>query len=131
MMNHVSIQGRLVQDPEVKTTQSGIKFCNFKVAWSEKYKEVESKCFLPCKAWRNTAELLGKYWQKGKEILLEGRLLTEEWEKDGQKQSRTVLEVQNIHFTAKGESKGNNQAAPAQQSGGFVQVDDSEEPLPF
>ena len=129
MMNHVSIQGRLVQDPEVKTTQSGIKFCSFKIAWSEKYKEVESKCFLPCKAWRNTAELLGKYWQKGKEILLEGRLLTEEWEKDGQKQSRTVLEVQNIHFTAKGESKGNNQAAPAQQSGGFVQVDD--EALPF
>lgn len=128
MINHVTIQGRLTKDPEVKTTQSGIKFCNFTVAWSEKYKEVESKCFLSCKAWRQTAELLGKYWQKGKEILLEGRLLTEEWEKDGQKQSRTVLDVQNIHFTAKAE-KGNQQAAPAQQSGGFVQVDD--EILPF
>ncbi len=129
MINHVTIQGRLTKDPEVKTTQSGIKFCNFTVAWSEKYKEVESKCFLNCKAWRGTAELLGKYWSKGKEILLEGRLLTEEWEKDGQKQTRQTLDVQNIHFTGKGESKG-GQAAPKQDNGGFVQVDDSE-PLPF
>ncbi len=125
MINHVTIQGRLTKDPEVKTTQSGIKFCNFTVAWSEKYKEVESKCFLNCKAWRGTAELLGKYWSKGKEILLEGRLLTEEWEKDGQKQTRQTLDVQNIHFTGKG-----GQAAPKQDNGGFVQVDDSE-PLPF
>ncbi len=129
MINHVTIQGRLTKDPEVKTTQSGIKFCNFTVAWSEKYKEVESKCFLNCKAWRGTAELLGKYWSKGKEILLEGRLLTEEWEKDGQKQTRQTLDVQNIHFTGKGENKG-GQAAPKQDNGGFVQVDDSE-PLPF
>ena len=42
MLNKVTFQGRFTADPELKQTQSGVSFCNFDVAWSEKYKEVES-----------------------------------------------------------------------------------------
>ena len=60
MLNKVTFQGRFTADPIMKQTPSGVSYCNFDVAWSEKYKEVESTCFLKCRAWRTTAEFLPK-----------------------------------------------------------------------
>ena len=101
MINEMILQGRLTADPEIKETQSGVKYCNFTVAWSEKYKETERKCFLRCKAWRNTAEFLGKYFKKGSELILEGTLITEKWEENNVKKSRTVCQVDKINFCGK------------------------------
>lgn len=101
MLNRVELQGRLTADIELQYTQSGVAYCNFTVAWSEKYKEIETKCFLRCKAWRQTAEFLSNYFQKGQEIIVEGKLNTEEWEQDGSKRSRTVLSVDKLHFCGK------------------------------
>lgn len=108
MLNKLCYQGRLTADPELSTTQSGIAYCNFTIAWSEKYKDTESKCFLRCKAWRNTAEFLEKYFKKGQQIAIEGSLKTEEWEKDGQKRSATVCNVNKIHFCGSKDSNDNN-----------------------
>lgn len=69
MVNHLILQGRLTADPELRTTQSGTSVCSFRVAWSEKYKDTETKLFLGCTAWRGTGELVSKYFSKGKEIL--------------------------------------------------------------
>ena len=44
MVNKIILQGRLVRDVELKYTQSQVANCEFTVAWSEKYKEVETKC---------------------------------------------------------------------------------------
>ena len=49
MINSVVIQGRLARDPEIKTTQSGIAVANFTVCWSDKYKETETRLFLPAR----------------------------------------------------------------------------------
>lgn len=98
MLNKLNYQGRFTADPEIKQTQSGVSFLEFTIAWSEKYKEIETKCFLRCKAWRQTAEFISKYFSKGSEILIEGRLVTEQWEKDGQSQSRTICDVEKVHF---------------------------------
>lgn len=98
MLNKLLYQGRMVADPEVKQTQSGISFLEFTVAWSEKYKETETSCFMRCKAWRNTAEFVGKWFRKGQEILIEGHMVTETWDKDGQKQSRTICNVEKVNF---------------------------------
>ncbi len=108
MLNHITIHGRLTADPELNQTQSGVSFMEFTVAWSEKYKEVETKCFLRCKTWRQTAEFVSKYFKKGSEILIEGRLVTEQWEKDGQTQSRTICDVEKVHFCG---SKSDNQGS--------------------
>lgn len=121
MLNRLTYQGRLTKDIELKTTQGGIAFANFTLAWSEKYKETETKCFLNCKAWRQTAEFLQKYLgQKGSEMIAEGRLVTEEWtDNNGAKQSRTVLDVDKVHFCGKkADGSGKIDAGP-------------EEPLPF
>ena len=98
MLNKLLYQGRLVSDPEVKQTQSGISYLEITIAWSEKYKESETTCFMRCKAWRNTAEFIGKWFRKGQEILIEGHMITETWDKDGQKQSRTICNIEKANF---------------------------------
>ena len=105
--------------------------CEFTVAWSDKYKDREDKCFLRCKAWRGMAEFVSKYFKKGQECVVEGKLLTEQWEKDGQKQSRTICNVDKVHFAG---SKGNAESAPAEAAGSeeFMKIDPStKEELPF
>lgn len=142
MLNKVEFQGRFVRDPEVKETQSGVKYCQFTVAWSEKYKENETKCFLRCTAWRATAEMIGKHFQKGKECIVEGRLQTDEYtDKDGNKKSSTVCAVDRIHFCgSKSESSsGTSQTTSTGQTAdtsdnldGFMNIPDGiDEELPF
>ena len=113
MVNKFILQGRLTADPEIKQTPSGVSCANFTVAWSEKYKEVETKCFQRCKAWRSTADFIGKYFAKGQEIIVVGKMATEQWEKDGQKYSAQVLTVDEAsHCGPKNANQG--EAAPAQ-----------------
>lgn len=112
MVNKFILQGRLTADPEIKQTPSGVSCANFTVAWSEKYKEVETKCFQRCKAWRSTADFIGKYFAKGQEIIVVGKMATESWEKDGQKYSAQVLTVDEASFCgSKKDSAGDG--APA------------------
>lgn len=126
MMNHLSLQCRMVADPELKDTNSGTKVVNFRVAWSERYKEKETKLFLECKAFSALAEHICKYFVKGQEIAVEGKLNTEEWTgQDGQKRSKVVLMVSSVHFCGKKQDG----ATPAQDAGGFTAVETDE--LPF
>lgn len=104
----------------------------FTVAWSEKYKEKETKCFMRCKAWQKTAEFISIYFDKGQEILIEGKLVTEQWESEGKPQSRTICQVDSVNFCG---NKTQN-AAPQEQAQqqeileNFVEVAPEEE-LPF
>ena len=58
MVNETVLQGRLTADPELKHTQSAVAYTEFTVAWSEKYKDTETKLFLRCKAWRYNADCI-------------------------------------------------------------------------
>lgn len=138
MLNNVTLQGRLTRDLEIRKVKAGdieVSAASFTLAWSDKHGEREDKCFLRCKVWRQTADFMAKYMHtKGQEILAEGRLFTEEWtDKEGNKRSDQVLNVDKVHFCGKRQDQPQQteQApAPAQQSGGFVQVDDDSD-LPF
>lgn len=99
MVNKAIIHGRLVADPETRTISSGTSVCNFRVAWSRKYKEQEVKLFLPCTAWGSTAEMVQNHFSKGKEIVLEGELRTNAWQdQNGNSRSNTELSVDRVHF---------------------------------
>ena len=132
MLNKVILQGRLTAKPELKSTANGVMMSEFTVAWSEKYKEKETKCFMRCKAWKKTAEFISIYFDKGQEILIEGKLVTEQWESEGKPQSRTICQVDCVNFCG---NKTQN-AAPQEQAQqqeileNFVEVDPEEE-LPF
>lgn len=129
MVNHLVFQGRMVAEPELKATNSGVNVVNFRAAWSEKYKDKENKCFLECKAFGTQAEFIAKYFRKGQEIALEGKLNTEEWEtQDGQKRSKIVLMVNNCHFCGSKSDNGGTQAAEVQPNLTPVEVEGE---LPF
>jgi len=138
MINSTVLQGRIVRDPELRSTQSGISVCSFTVAWSEKRGENETKCYLPCTAWRNTGEFINKYFTKGQEIIVRGKLQTREWvDKEGGKRSTIELTVDEASFCGpkQGGGDGSNSysagysAAPAAPS--FAEMPEDESELPF
>jgi len=130
MINKTILQGRFTRDPEIEN-KGGFDMCEFTIAWSEKYKDKETKCFLRCKAWREQANHVAKYFSKGQECVVEGKIATEEWEKDGQKQSRTVLNLEKIHFCgSKAQNGSNNNSGDGND--GFMNIPaDADEELPF
>lgn len=135
-VNHTVLQGRMVADPELKDTNNGTKVVNFRVAWSEKYKEREAKCFLECKAFSGTAEFVRNYFRKGQELTVEGKLTTEEWTtQDGQKRSKIVLVADRVHFCGKkqdgAETDGSEPAQAAQVAASAAVPVDNLEELPF
>ena len=83
MLNVVAIQGRLTHDPELKTTPSGVSVCSFRIACERSYspKGEERKAdFFTITAWRQTAEFVSKYFQKGSMIAIEGSLQTRQYQ---------------------------------------------------
>jgi single-strand DNA-binding protein len=130
MLNQFVLQGRLTRDPELRTTQSGTSVCSFTVAWSEKYKETETQLFMDCSAWRGTGEMVSKYFTKGKEILVEGKLRTDKWkDKDGNDRTSIKMTVERVHFC--GPKGGSSSAAvPTDGHSDFAEVEDDGK-LPF
>lgn len=133
MVNKMILQGRMCGDAEMRRTQSGTPVCSFRVAWNETVKERETKLFLSCVAWQGTAELVSKYFPKGKEIVVEGRLATREYEdRDGNKRSVTEMTVERVHFC--GSKQDGSQSGGQSYGTGkaqFVEVDDEPDDLPF
>lgn len=128
MINHFSLQGHLVDNPACGQTNSGTDYANFRIAWSEKIRDKEAKLFIDCKAFSGTATFVGKYFSKGQEVAVEGKLNTEEWtSQDGQKRSKIALIVSAVHFCGKKET-GTGTSEPMANA---TPVDVSDGELPF
>ena len=132
MLNHITIQGRLTRDPEIRRTNSGKAVCSFTIACDKPGKDTGAS-FIECVAWEKTADFIGNYFLKGSMVVLEGRLESRQYEtKDAQK--RTVLEVvvSQAHFCEKKkeESDGFSKGEPTYQQSNFTTLDNNE-PLPF
>ena len=131
MINKVILQGRLTKDPELKKSQSGISKLLFTIAWSEKYNEVESRCFLLCEAWSKAAEFIAKYFRKGQEILIEGRMVSEEWE---EKKNTTFCKIDRVHFCGPKAKPHEEQREDPREpyTGNFMDIPEgADEELPF
>ena len=134
MVNKIILQGRMVADAELNTVGDNISTTEFTVAWSEKYKDTERKLFLRCKAWRGTADFISKYFKKGQQIIIEGSMQTEEWEKDGEKKSRTICTIEKADFCGnKSDNAGNTNNNSKVDADGFMNIPDeiADEELPF
>lgn len=138
-VNKTIIQGRLVRDPELRRTNSGTAVASFTVAWSEKYKETERKLFLPCVAWKNSAEFLTNYFSKGSEIIVEGSLTSRQWQdKNGNNRETVELVADSLHFCGpKKDSQPTAYNAPStggpgtQAAADFEVLQDDDSELPF
>lgn len=112
-MNNVILIGRLVADPELKTTQSGIEVTSFRIAVDRPYsKDGEKKAdFIDIVAWRKTAAFICQYFTKGKPIVISGSLQTRSYEtKDGSKRSVTEVLADNVEFVPSTKNNGNTGA---------------------
>jgi single-strand DNA-binding protein len=126
-MNQVILMGRLTRDPDLKTVKDST-VCNFSIAVDRKFKSASGERqadFINCIAWRQTGEFIGKYFNKGSMILLTGSMQTSTWEKDGVKQYKTEVVVDQAEFT--GEKKEHKNDT---RNDGFVKHE-QETLLPF
>ncbi len=107
-MNVVALVGRLVADPEVRHTQTGVAVTQIRVAVQRPYKNNNERVsdFIDVVAWRQTAEFICKYFKKGQMIGVNGSIQTRNYT-DNNGNKRYVVEVlaDNVHFT---ESRANN-----------------------
>ena len=132
MVNRTILQGRLVNSPEMRRTNNGTAVCSFRVAWSETVKDRETKLFLNWVAWKGTAEMICKYFRKGKELAVEGRLSTREYDdRDGNRRSVTEMTVDRVHFCGKNDdAQGTFPRTDGQSQ--FVEMDEDDSlDLPF
>lgn len=136
-MNKVYLIGNLTKDPELRATQSGVSVCNFSIAVNRRFKDADGKQqtdFFNIVAWRQTADICGKFLMKGKKVAVSGSIQTRTYEaQDGSKRTAFDIVADEVEFLSPaGEAYGTGStAAPPvnSPSAGFTQVDDEE--LPF
>ena len=158
MLNVVAIMGRLVADPELRTTPQGTNVCSFRIACDRNFArqgEQRQADFIDIVAWRSQAEFVSKYFQKGSLIAIDGSIQTRQYQ-DKNGNNRTAFEIvaNNINFAGPKSSNagdGNGyhaapsyqnaaparpaavEAAPSYSAGNaddFAVIDDSDD-LPF
>ena len=138
MINKVILTGRLTQKPELKKTSSDVSVTAFSVAVQRQFKDKAGNYptdFINCVAWRNTAEFIAKFFDKGNLIALVGELQSRNYE-DKQGNKRTAFEVicTEAHFVESKkevapEFKPPLKAAPNVSADEFEEVTDDD--LPF
>ena len=150
-MNKVYLIGNLTRDPEMRSTSAGIPVCNFSIAVNRRFKNVQTgqqeTDFFNIVAWRQLAELCGRYLAKGRKVAVFGSIQTRSYEaQDGSKRTAFDIVADEVEFlsspnTGSASSSDYHAAvspAPVQRQqapsyapadSGFTQVDDDE--LPF
>ena len=157
MLDHITIMGRLTRDPELRYTQSQTPVASFTLAVDRDYggrdggeKQTD---FIDCVAWRQTAEFVSKYFQKGSMAVVSGRLQIRDWtDREGGKRRSAEVVVDNIYFgesrrrdSGESGSYGGNYgssgesrsySAPSSSSSSsnaspFAELDDGDGELPF
>ena len=150
MLNCAVLMGRLVADPELRTTTSGISVTSFRIAVDRSFVrqgEERQADFIDIVAWRQTAEFVSRYFRKGSMIAVQGSIQTRNYE-DKQGNKRTAVEVvaDNVSFCGSksesgttGASRPYENAAPSAPAasyasgsmGDFESIEDDDDSLPF
>jgi len=115
-INIVTLGGNLTRDPEVRNTPGGVPVADLGLAINDSYKNkagelVKVTCFVDVQVWGKTAENCGQYLRKGSQIVVEGKLQLDEWEKDGQKRSKIRVRADRVHFVG---ARATSSGTPAQ-----------------
>ncbi|NLP47428.1 MAG: single-stranded DNA-binding protein [Clostridiales bacterium] len=116
MLNSVILMGRLVADPELRTTQNGISVTTFRIAVNRSYTragEERQADFIDIVAWRQSAEFVCRYFQKGSLIIVQGSLQSRQYEdKNGNKRTAYEVVADRVSF---GGPKSDNAAAKREE----------------
>lgn len=117
-LNDCAFSGRLVRDPELRRTGSGIAVTSFTIAVERDIPGQDGKRetdYIDSVVWREKAEFVAKYFRKGSPIIARGRMQARKWtDKDGNKRTAWELQVDAVYFSG---SKQDNDSAGGHRSG--------------
>ena len=148
MLNHIVLMGRLTRDPELRRTAAGTAVASFTLAVDRDFTSKDSgerqTDFIDCVAWRSTGEFVSKYFTKGQQAAVTGRLQIRDWQdKEGNKRRSAEVVVDNVYFadSKRGSAPDNNTGfttpaqssyrAPTSGASDFAELDDDDGELPF
>ena len=131
-MNVVVLNGRLTKDPEVRATASGTTVTNFSIAVDRRFKREGQPDvdFFNCTAFGKTADAIGKYFNKGRMIVISGSLQNDSYtNKEGRKVTATSIVVDGFSFVDRAEKA----EKPAEPQGPWMDIPDDVDDafLPF
>ena len=110
MLNSVCLMGRLTADPELKSTQSGVSVCNFRIAVDRTYTpkgQEKQTDFINIVPWRSTAEFVSRYFRKGQLVAVQGSIQTSQYtDRDGNKRTAFDVVADNVFFAEKKAESG-------------------------
>lgn len=121
--NKVVLMGNLTRDPETRTTPSGQSVTNFSLAVNRTWRgqdgsQQEAVSYIDCVAWGKPGEIIAQYLQKGRALLVSGRLDQRSWEQEGQKRSKVEVIVEDFNFVDSGGQGGGSYDGGNSSSGG-------------
>ena len=129
MLPKITALFRLAKDPDLRFSPSGMAVCNLYLVASEKYKEKETQLFISATAFSKTAEFIATV-TKGQRVYVTGKLQTESWEKDGQRQSKISMIIDSFEYVEKKQDNSTqpapNQSKPAQTGNTGQQAQDQQ-----
>ena len=99
-MNKVILMGRLTKDPELRyTTTNNTAVCSFTLAVDRRFSKDKETDFINCQAWQKTAEFCSKYFTKGQQAVVVGRIQNRSWDDaEGKKKYATEVIVDEVYF---------------------------------
>lgn len=110
MFNKVIMMGRIVNDPELRTTPQGVSVCSFRIAVDRRFQtkgEEKKSDFFNVVAWRQQAEFVSRYFGKGRMILIEGELNTRQYtDKNGNPATWYEIVADRASFTGEAKQQG-------------------------
>ena len=134
-MNKVFLIGRLTQDPQTQTLDSGTTLCRFSIAVNRTYsRDGETQAdFINIIAWNATAQNCGKYLVKGSQVAVSGSIQTGSYERDGVKRQTFDVRADQVEFLSRPNVTGQAPAAaPAKKSiDQLTEVDNGDDDMPF
>lgn len=138
-LNIVALMGRLTRYPEMRKTPQGVSVATFTVAVDRSFvKKGEDRQadFIDIVCWRNTAEFVCKYFQKGSMIALNGSIQTRTYQdKNGNNRKAFEIVADNVHFAGEkkdgGAQGGGSPHYEEKKNDDFAVNDEGEEDLPF
>lgn len=135
--NKVILMGNLTADPETRTTPNGQTVTSFTIAVNRSVRTSdgnrrEETSFINCTSWGAQGETIAKYVQKGRQLLVSGRLQQRSWEdkETGKKRSAIDVVVEEFSFVSDGNRGGSSSGgASSNAGGGAVSTADIDEPI--
>ena len=126
-MNIVILKGRLTKSPTLLFSKSGTGYTIINVAVDRYSKDKDSNAdFINCTAFGKTAELIAERFSKGQEILIEGNLKVDVFEKDDKREYKTSVLIQRVEFCG---SKKNE--SMEKEEGEATEMDPNSDEFPF